>query len=57
MRLGAGEGHFVYLDRCDLPIEVMGVRLCSDRTGVDRDAVHARLVSAIISFLDKHVAS
>jgi hypothetical protein len=57
IRLSAGEGHFVYLDRCNLPIDVMGVKLCSDRAGVDRDAVHARLAPAIVSFFDRHLAN
>jgi predicted dienelactone hydrolase len=57
IRLTAGEGHFVYLDRCNLTIDVMGVKLCSDRAGVDRDAVHARLAPAIVSFFDRHLAN
>jgi predicted dienelactone hydrolase len=56
VRLSGGEGHFVYVDRCNLPINVMGVALCSDRAGVDRSAVHARLVPRILSFFDQHLA-
>jgi predicted dienelactone hydrolase len=56
IRLATGEGHFVYLDRCSLPINVMGVQLCSDRAGVDRDAVHAKLVPLIEAFFDKALA-
>ena len=37
IRLTNGEGHFVYVDRCTLPINVMGVKLCDDRDGVDRE--------------------
>ena len=56
VKLDGGEGHFVYVDRCSLPINVMGVQLCSDRPGVDRDAVHAKLVPLIEAFLDKALA-
>ena len=56
VQLTAGEGHFVYVDRCSLPINVMGVKLCNDRDGVDRDATHARLVPQILSFLDRRLA-
>lgn len=54
-RLTTGEGHFVYVDRCTLPINVMGVPLCSDRPGVDRDAVHARLIPLILAFFDRQL--
>lgn len=56
MRLSAGEGHFIYVDRCSLPINVMGVKLCTDRDGVDRDATHAKLVPRILSFFDRRLA-
>ncbi len=55
--LDSGEGHFVYLDECEVPIEVMGVPLCSDREGVDRSAVHARLVSIIEGFLAENLVA
>jgi predicted dienelactone hydrolase len=51
-----GEGHFVYVDRCTLPIDVMGVKLCTDRAGVDRDAVHAKLIPVVLSFFDAHLS-
>lgn len=54
-RLSSGEGHFVYVDRCTLPINVLGVQLCTDRPGVDRDAVHARLVPLILDFFDRQL--
>jgi len=50
IRLESGEGHFVYLDDCSLPIEAMGVRLCGDRPGVVRREVHARLRTRIVDF-------
>lgn len=56
VRLADGEGHFVYVDRCTLPINVMGVKLCADRDGVDRDTTHASLVPQIESFFDRHLA-
>ena len=56
LRLTEGEGHFVYVDRCSLPINVMGVKLCTDRAGVDRDATHAMLVPQILSFFDRRLA-
>jgi predicted dienelactone hydrolase len=51
IRLDNGEGHFVYVDECTLPIEVMGVRLCTDATGVNRRAVHEWLAKSIEQFL------
>jgi predicted dienelactone hydrolase len=56
IRLAAGEGHFVYVDSCSLPIDVLGVKLCTDRAGVDRDATHAKLVPKILSFFDRQLA-
>ncbi len=56
VRLSGGEGHFVYVDRCSLPINVMGVKLCTDRDGVSRDATHAKLVPEILSFFDLRLA-
>lgn len=56
VQLAGGEGHFVYVDRCSLPIDVMGVKLCTDRAGVDRGATHAKLVPQILSFLDRRLA-
>lgn len=55
VRLTEGEGHFVYIDRCSLPINVMGVKLCTDRSGVDRDATHAKLAPQILSFFDRQL--
>ena len=53
VRLASGEGHFVYIDECALPIEAMGVPLCSDRPGVVRRDVHARLAARILEFLQR----
>jgi hypothetical protein len=52
-RLDQGEGHFVYLDVCMSSLEALGVRLCSDRPGVDRNAVHETLRRAIEQFLTR----
>jgi predicted dienelactone hydrolase len=57
VRLENGEGHFVYLDECAAPVDVMGVPLCSDRKGVDRKAVHERLAMLIEQFLARHLAA
>jgi predicted dienelactone hydrolase len=55
-RLDRSEGHFVYIDTCAANINVMGVPLCTDRAGVDRAAVHARLNAVIEGFLSKQLA-
>jgi predicted dienelactone hydrolase len=49
--LSSGEGHFVYLDECAADVDANGVSLCRDRPGVDRAAVHDRLVGVIAEFL------
>lgn len=46
-----GEGHFVYLNTCTSDLSVNGVRICVDREGVDRAAVHARLAPQVLAFL------
>ena len=55
VRLDRGEGHFVYVDTCAANINVMGVPLCTDRAGVDRAAVHARVVVVIEEFLSRQL--
>jgi predicted dienelactone hydrolase len=55
IRLDRGEGHFVYLDECSLPVEAMGLPLCSDRPGVIRGEVHQRLGDAVVSFFTRHL--
>ncbi len=51
--LDTGEGHFVYVDVCDVPIQALGVPLCKDRAGVDRTKVHEQLSATIIAFFDR----
>lgn len=51
--LKEAEGHFVFLDTCGLAIKVMGVPLCEDRAGVDRQAVHARLAPVLLQFVSQ----
>lgn len=51
IELNAGEGHFVFLNTCNLDVSVNGVALCADREGVDREAVHGRLAAQIARFL------
>jgi predicted dienelactone hydrolase len=53
LTLDKGEGHFVFVDACNVPIQALGVPLCTDRPGVSRDDVHQRLSSAIVAFFDK----
>ncbi|MFK7915274.1 MAG: alpha/beta hydrolase family protein [Pseudomonadales bacterium] len=48
--LGAGEGHFVYLNQCQRDIAANGVALCRDRPGVSRSATHQTLQQHIIAF-------
>lgn len=52
-----GEGHFVYLNECDLDLAANGVPLCKDRAGVSRKATHSKLSGAILQFFDQHHAN
>ena len=56
MRLDRDEGHFVYLDECSLPVEAMGIPICSDRPGVIRGDVHRRLGASVVAFLARQLA-
>lgn len=49
--LDQGEGHFVYLDRCSHKHKAVDVPLCTDRPGVDRQAVQQQLYPAIFKFV------
>lgn len=55
LKLEQGEGHFVFLDECNLPLEAHGVKLCTDQRGVSRSSVHENLAAAIGAFLDEHL--
>jgi len=55
IRLDRGEGHFVYLDECSLPVEAMGVPICTDRPAVMRGEVHQRLGTAIVDFFGRQL--
>ncbi len=55
VKLNDGEGHFVYLDECNLPIKVMEIPLCTDANGVDRKVVHTKLAIAIEQFLNRNM--
>lgn len=46
-----GEGHFVYLDRCKHAYQAMGVALCTDRPGVDRNQVHQKAAALMLKFI------
>ena len=56
IKLDGGEGHFVYLDKCNLPIKAMGVSLCTDAEGVNREAIHTKLSLEIEKFLTKKLS-
>ncbi len=45
------EGHFIFLNTCGRQIRVMGVPLCEDRQGADREATHEALADAMIEFI------
>jgi len=49
----AGEGHFVYLDRCTHQHQAMGVALCVDRPGIDRTQVHHKAGKAMLKFVQQ----
>ena len=49
--LDKGEGHFIYLDSCDRPYKAMGVPLCTDRQGVNRELVQKNLYPHIFRFI------
>lgn len=56
VRLDAGEGHFVYLNPCRSELSANGVPLCTDRPGVDRARVHARIAPQVLEFLSAALA-
>ncbi len=51
VKLEQGEGHFVYLDACQHNHQAMGIPLCKDRNGVDRNQVHSNVMRAINTFV------
>jgi predicted dienelactone hydrolase len=53
IKLDKDAGHFVFLDVCNLPINVMGVPLCSDARDIDRESIHKTLAANILQFLDR----
>ena len=53
MTLNTGEGHFVFVDSCNVPVMALGVPLCTDRPGVNRDDAHRKLGAEITAFFDK----
>ncbi len=48
---GGNEGHFIFLDVCDQDIDALGVKLCEDRDGANRQAAHEEMVPIIVDFL------
>ena len=55
--LNNGEGHFVFIDSCEHDYKAMGLSLCKDRDGVNRDDTHNRLYADIFKFIyiNQHV--
>jgi predicted dienelactone hydrolase len=51
--LDQGEGHFVYIAECSFPIDILGVPLCTDASGVDRGEVHQRLARVAVEFFEE----
>ena len=51
IQLTQGEGHFVYLDSCQHQHQALGVSLCQDRPGVDRQLVQQQLGSPLLQFI------
>ena len=51
--LDNGEGHFVFVDSCNVPVMALGVPLCTDRPGVNRDEMHLKLSADIVAFFDR----
>ena len=49
--LDNGEGHFVFLDECGHAVEVQGLSLCRDRTGVDRRKTQSTMLETILGFI------
>ncbi|WP_414830350.1 alpha/beta hydrolase family protein [Alteromonas sp. H39] len=44
-------GHFVFIDKCQHNHQAMGISLCEDRSGVDREKVHRQLYPRLIKFI------
>lgn len=49
--LNNGEGHFVYLDKCDHSYTAIGVSICTDRAGIDRSEIHERIYPHLFGFI------
>ncbi len=49
--LDKGEGHFIYLDTCHHEHKAMGISLCNDRQGINRELVHQQAYPALFSFI------
>lgn len=46
-------GHFVYLDSCNHNHKALGVSLCKDREGVDREKIQREVLTKINDFLNQ----
>jgi predicted dienelactone hydrolase len=57
IQLGGQAGHFVFLSPCQYDVKVMGIALCKDRAGVDRQATQAFVARKIVAFLQAHAGA
>ena len=46
-------GHFIFLDTCSVITRLVAREICADPSGMDRDAVHQRLIDDIALFLTR----
>ena len=46
-------GHFVFLNTCPFIMSLIAREICSDPSGVNRDAVHQRLIEDIAAFFSR----
>lgn len=44
-------GHFVFIDSCQHEHKAMGISLCEDKEGVDRDNIHQQLYPKLFQFI------
>lgn len=46
-----GAGHFVFIDKCQHNFKAMGIELCRDKQGVDREKIHQQLYPTLFQFI------
>ncbi|MGK0503186.1 MAG: putative dienelactone hydrolase [Alteromonadaceae bacterium] len=50
-RLDNKAGHFVFIDSCQHEHKAMGISLCKDKEGVDREKIHQQLYPRLFQFI------